>query len=286
MPSSDMSIIQPIPDENTSEAIMFGSQYMFAKSSKYFWDQTQDLMDREIGKLMASIIDPDFALFVVKHRPDMIYARQPPVNDPDKIRDLWTLRQIIAWGTGEELLDVYRTENRMWAMMHGISEYSAKLLEGGISERQWKAATLGFDLPIEYETIRTITDHDAIESRKEMDDLLDEESRMKAEQDRFRREYAMFLNGDLTQEPDDSPADRLSIYREEDITEEECVDEPDEVPSRIHSVGDDVARFLSESRDPISWLIEIGVECSQDNQMEDDPPSRIPALLRRLAHVR
>ena len=92
---------------------MYGSQYMFAKSSKYFWDQTQDIMDREIRRLIESIRDPEFALFVVKHRPDMIHSTEPPVNEPDRIRDLWTLRQIVAWGTGEELLEVYRTENLM-----------------------------------------------------------------------------------------------------------------------------------------------------------------------------
>lgn len=286
MPMNEsMSIIQPIPDENTSEAIMYGSQYMFAKSSKYFWDQTEDLMDREIRILMESIIDPDFALFVVRHRPDMIYAATPPTNEPDQIRDLWTLRRIIAWGTGQEMLDVYRTENQMWAMMHGISEYSGKLLEGGITERQWKAATLGFDLPIEYETIRTIADHDAIKSRKEMDGLLDEETRMKAEQDRFRREYARFLDGNLDQESDD-PADRLDIFREEEEPEApEEVSGPEEEERRVGFVSECVSAFLLTGMDPLSWLIDLGKAFVPPVEPETPRTPRF-GLFGRFAHAR
>lgn len=285
--NESMSIIRPIPDENTSEAIMYGSQYMFAKSSKYFWDQTQDIMDREIRRLIESIRDPEFALFVVKHRPDMIHSTEPPVNEPDRIRDLWTLRQIVAWGTGEELLEVYRTENLMWAMMHGISEYSGKLLEHGITQQEWKAATLGFDLPIEYDTIRTIADHDMIRSKKEMDGILDEESRRKAEQDRFRREYAMFLNGQLDSPRDDSPADRIPIFREETIREDEPEDAPpepadDDSPVRP-TLGMSVARLVAEwDSDPLGWILTEGRESKSGNG------STVVERLwtRRFAHAR
>ncbi|WP_414594838.1 hypothetical protein [Candidatus Methanoprimaticola sp. MG2] len=281
MQSEGMSIIRPIPDENTSEAIMFGSQYMFAKSSKYFWDQTQDIMDREIVKLLASIRDPEFAVFVVKHRPDMIYATDPPINEPDRIRDLWTLRQIIAWGTGEELLEVYRTENQMWAMMHGISEYSSHLLEHGISQQEWKAATLGFDLPIEYDTIRAIADHDAIRSGKEMSGILDEESQRRAEKDRFRREYARFLNGELDEGTEDSPVDRIQLFREEDELLEAEIDfsETDGHDERT-PIGTFVAGFiLLWARDSLEWIVSKGMEKTApcDGRFE---------ALRRLAHAR
>lgn len=226
MTDQTYTVIDPIPDDNTSEAIVYGSQYKFAKSSKYFWDETEDVMDKEIVKLMRKIKDPEFALYVVRNRPDMIWANNPPVPEPDKIRDLWTLRQIIGWGTGKELLDVYRRENKLYAMMMGVSEYTSKLMEGEVSQSMWASATTGLIEPIDYESVRTVKDREEILSKR---DAARYEARDSEEPDfrekearRFNEDYARYLEeeheDDLEEEEEESPedaAEMLDIVREE-----------------------------------------------------------------------
>ncbi len=224
MNDTSFRVIDPIPDDNTSRAIAYGSMYKFAASSKYFWDETEHLMDIEIAKLMRKIKDPEFALYVVKNRSDMIWANNPPVPEPDRIRDLWTLRQIIGWGTGKEILDVYRRENLLYASMCGVSEYSEQLLAGGISQSMWASATTGLIQPIDYESVRTVKDREELISRRDAskygypdsDDPVEREREVR----RFNEDYAEYLE-DLHEEDieeEESPeeiAERLDIIREE-----------------------------------------------------------------------
>ena len=216
-------VINPIPDDNTSKAIAYGSQYKFATSSKYFWDEMEHIMDREILSLMRKIKDPVFASYVVRERPDMIWATNPPVPEPDKIRDLWTLRQIMGWGTGKEMLDVYRRENLLYASMIGVSEYSEQLLAAGISQSTWASATAGLIQPIDYESVRTVKDREEILARRDAsrydDEVYEPVARERAMRE-FNEDYAEYLedlnDGDDSEEesPEDI-ADRLDIIREE-----------------------------------------------------------------------
>ncbi len=225
MTESTYTVIDPIPDDSTSEAIAYGSQYRFAKSSKYFWDETEDVMDKEIVKLMRKIRDPEFALYVVRNRPDMIWANNPPVPEPDKIRDLWTLRQIIGWGTGKELLDVYRRENQLYAMMMGVSEYTSKLMEGDVSQSMWASATTGLIEPIDYESVRTVKDREELLSKRDAARYEARDSEepgfREAEARRFNEDYARYLeeeHEDDIEEDEESPedaAEMLDIVREE-----------------------------------------------------------------------
>lgn len=237
---TSFSVIRQIPDDNTSEAIAYGSEYEFAKASRYFWDETEDEMGKEMRRLMRQIIDPDFALMVLRHRPDMIRSKQPPVNDPDQIRDLWTLRQIIAWGTGREILDVYRTENELYASMKGVRDYSEHLLAQGVSQEMWKAATLGLLRPIEYETVRTVRDRDEDEARREMSGYMDDPEARAREVRRFESEFTRYLDGELGDDSETpSPADRITIYRE---VPEDGMTVP-EVPFEQRPIGADMGRM-------------------------------------------
>ncbi len=227
-------VIDPIPDDNTSRAIAFGSMYKFATSSKYIWDEMEHVMDKEIASMMRKIKDPEFALYVVRNRPDMIWAQNPPVPEPDKIRDLWTLRQIVGWGSGKELLDVYRRENLMYASMCGVSEYSEQLLAGGISQSMWASATTGLMQPIDYESVRTVKDREELISKRYADRCSEEESYEPEARARdireFNEDYAEYLedlHGEDGEDEEESPEDiveRLDIVRE-----------------TIHTVGSDLA---------------------------------------------
>ena len=185
--------IPPIPDEYTAESITYGSAYRFWKSAKYYWDQVEDQLRHDIDDLKGSIRDPRFAAFIMESNRYAIFANPPPFDDPNKIRDCWTLREIVRKGTALYDLQLRRTENRMWAEMVGVSEYSARLNEKGVSEDQWKAATMGQMVPIEFESIRALRDYEPIEAKKEVDEYLSEESRMRAESARIQREYDDWL---------------------------------------------------------------------------------------------
>ena len=126
--------IPPIPDEYTAESITYGSAYRFWKSAKYYWDQVEDQLRHDIDDLKGSIRDPRFAAFIMESNRYAIFANPPPFDDPNKIRDCWTLREIVRKGTALYDLQLRRTENRMWAEMVGVSEYSARLNEK-VSER-------------------------------------------------------------------------------------------------------------------------------------------------------
>lgn len=244
-------VIHPIPDENTSEAILYGDQYLFAKSSRFFWDSVEDMMEAEAERLMHTIRNPEFAVFVMKYRSGMIFSSQPPINDPSQIRDLWTLRQIVAYRTGMELLNVSRLENTMWSMMHGIRGYTSRLLDTGVSQQEWKAATLGMDMPIEYDTVRSVVDRDDLRAAKDVADVIDREARRKAEAERFQYDYEQYLEG-KPPEPD-SPADRLVILRER--TESKRTYERRNGTEFGRRLG---AIVSSWTEDPLDWMVTLG----------------------------
>ncbi len=233
------TVIDPIPDDNTSQAIAYGTEYKFAASSKYLWDETEDLMDKEILALMRKIRDPAFVSYVVRERPDMIWATNPPVPEPDKIRDLWTLRQLVNWHTGKELLDVFRRENLMYASMCGVSEYSEKLLADGVTQSMWASATTGLIQPVDYESVRTVKDREEILAKRDAERYSDDgsyepEARTRAVNE-FNEDYARYLEEraeeaeieDFEEESPEDAADRLEIIREE-----------------VRDIGSDILPFL------------------------------------------
>ena len=195
MPLNDtyQPTIFPIPDEYTANAIMYGSAYTFQLSSKFYWDQVQDQLEQDIERLKRKLINKEFAAYVMNNAQHMVFANPPPSNNPDEIRDLWTLREIVRKGTALRQLDMRRMENRLWSEMMGVSEYARKVNADDISEERWKSATMGQMAPIDFETIRALRDEEPVMAKKEVEEYMSEEARLRAQAKEFRNGYNDWL---------------------------------------------------------------------------------------------
>lgn len=222
-------IIHPIPDDNTSEAIMYGPAYKFAKSSKWYLDELEENADDRIEELIDQIIDLEWAAMVMNRNPRIIFARNPPVSDPDKIRDLWTLRQIVNYGSSKPMIEVFRTTSRLYSTMQGVDQHAQQYIREGVAEPMWKAATIGFNVPIEYETVRTIKNQEYRSSVEDLEsyyyDMDSEERRREADRiEREARDYARSFDED-EEEDEPRPVPEFDIYREYDVADDDPEDE-------------------------------------------------------------
>ena len=226
-------IIAPIPDDNTSEAVMFGPAYRFAKSSKWYLDEVDEYIDQHIQELIDQLEDLEWCAYVMRRSPRMVYAREPPVNDPSKIRDLWTLRQIVNFGSAKQIVKVQRMTSRLYSTMQGVDQHAKQYIEEGVSEEMWKSSTIGFNVPIEYETIRTIKDMDERLSVDDVEELyaqMDTDERRR-EADRIESDMHSYMRtfedeGDSEESGEDDELD-IPIYREYEVDESDD-DESDE----------------------------------------------------------
>ena len=240
MLENEFRLITPIPDDNTCEAIVFGSAYKFAKSSKFFWDAVEDLIRKEIEALKGQLKDKEFCAYVLNSPGlrSMIYRKSPPVSEPDKIKDLWTLRRISNLCSGLVNLDAMRKQNVMWSSMTGVREYTAKLMDSGISDSQWKVAADGIDMPIEYETVRAILEGDEAESMRDADRISEDMEAHRRECEQFERDLENYRrlreaepDDDAEVEDDDLP--ELRIFREVEEDEDNEEDGEDEESETI-----------------------------------------------------
>lgn len=258
MNDSYQPTIFPIPDEYTADAIMYGSAYTFYLSSKYYWDQVQDQLEQDIESLKGKLRNKEFAAYIMNNAQYMIFANPPPSNNPDEIRDLWTLREIVRKGTALRNLELRRMENRLWSEMKGVSEYASKVNAEAVSEERWKSATMGQMAPIDFETIRALRDEEPIIARKEVEEYMSEEARLRAQAKEFRSGYNEWLREmDRSVESDDDDYDGpdeddgrlpdITIYRDEDVEEDIA-----EVRPYVTSVGRDVMAIVRwMSYDPV-----------------------------------
>ena len=258
MNDSYQPTIFPIPDEYTADAIMYGSAYTFYLSSKYYWDQVQDQLEQDIESLKGKLRNKEFAAYIMNNAQYMIFANPPPSNNPDEIRDLWTLREIVRKGTALRNLELRRMENRLWSEMKGVSEYASKINAEAVSEERWKSATMGQMAPIDFETIRALRDEEPIIARKEVEEYMSEEARLRAQAKEFRSGYNEWLREmDRSVESDDDDYDGpdeddgrlpdITIYRDEDVEEDIA-----EVRPYVTSVGRDVMAIVRwMSYDPV-----------------------------------
>ena len=236
MPLNDtyQPTIFPIPDEYTANAIMYGSAYTFQLSSKFYWDQVQDQLEQDIERLKRKLINREFAAYVMNNAQHMVFANPPPSNNPDEIRDLWTLREIVRKGTALRQLDMRRMENRLWSEMMGVSEYARKVNADDISEERWKSATMGQMAPIDFETIRALRDEEPVMAKKEVEEYMSEEARLRAQAKEFRNGYNDWLkemdrsvetDEDFDDYDDDEDDDRtqpdITIWRDEMVDDED-----------------------------------------------------------------
>ena len=263
MPLNDtyQPTIFPIPDEYTANAIMYGSAYTFQLSSKFYWDQVQDQLEQDIERLKRKLINKEFAAYVMNNAQHMVFANPPPSNNPDEIRDLWTLREIVRKGTALRQLDMRRMENRLWSEMMGVSEYARKVNADDISEERWKSATMGQMAPIDFETIRALRDEEPIMAKKEVEEYMSEEARLRAQAKEFRNGYNEWLremdrsvetDEDFDDDYDDDEDDdrtqpEITIWRDEMVDEEDVELTPYSSPTMRDIAG--VIRWMAY--DPI-----------------------------------
>ena len=221
-------LITPMPDDNTAEAVMFGPAYKFFKSSKWYLDEVEESVELTIEELIGQLEDVEWASYVVNNRPYMIYARNPPVSEPSKIRDLWTLRQIVNYGSTYPMIDLYRATTRLYSTIEGVDQHARQYIEGGVSEDMWRQATLGFTVPVDYETIRTIKDRDELMAASDAEGMyamLDDEAR-RQEAERIRddyRRYGLSFDDDGETEPEDD-------HDSDSESEEPIEDDEPEIP--------------------------------------------------------
>lgn len=221
-----LSVIPPILDDNTSESIMYGSSYKFVKSSKYYWDAMEYEVANQIEYMKTMLLDLRFCRWaILPENRDMIMMDVPPVDTVQKIRDLRTLKEIWKLGTVLRDIDVRRTENIMYGKLTGISEYSRKMMADGISDYVWKSAVLGFNEPIEYETIRDKLD----EEEKVAYFQARQTAQLEEEKAHFKKEYEEYLESVRKAEDEkmkESPKTDLKIIKEIEVEDKD--EEPSE----------------------------------------------------------
>lgn len=276
------SIIKSVPDSNSKEAILYGSEYIFAKSARYFWDQVEDHLKKKLAETLDEINDMEFALFVVNEAPNLLTMTSPPL-EIDQIRDLRVLSEWIDIRKALYLLEIRRKENDQYARLVGVSEYSRQ--RGTITETDWKAAILQANDPLDYESIRAIKDMDAKLSEYESQY---EQERMNAYR-RFRgmAEHSEETETDKSEVAADEELDSIEIYEEVgtedggdadspveesgDIGEE--TDGPVEESDDIGEDGCDDAAELINDEESEEQQEETDAEPSDAEVISEDEPS-------------
>ena len=153
------NIPEPLQDENTSEAIVFGPAYSWVKDIMWIWDEIEEYLRRKADSLEGQIMDREWAYHVMVHNPYLINARSPPVNEVSRLNDLFTLRSLCKCLAAIDKIAEYRKQNTAWARMKGAERY-VKGMEGrGITEAEWGAANSSFNMePITYDNVHGIGD--------------------------------------------------------------------------------------------------------------------------------
>ena len=275
------SIIKSVPDSNSKEAILYGSEYIFAKSARYFWDQVEDHLKKKLAETLDEINDMEFALFVVNEAPNLLTMTSPPL-EIDQIRDLRVLSEWIDIRKALYLLEIRRKENDQYARLVGVSEYSRQ--RGTITETDWKAAILQANDPLDYESIRAIKDMDAKLSEYESQY---EQERMNAYR-RFRgiAEHSEEAETDKSGDAADEELDSIEIYEEVETEDggdanspvEESgdvgdADSPVEESDDIAEDGCDDAAELINDEESEEQQEETDAEPSDAEVISEDEPS-------------
>ena len=255
------SIIKSVPDSNSKEAILYGSEYIFAKSARYFWDQVEDHLKKKLAETLDEINDMEFALFVVNEAPNLLTMTSPPL-EIDQIRDLRVLSEWIDIRKALYLLEIKRKENDQYARLVGVSEYSRQ--RGTITETDWKAAILQANDPLDYESIRAIKDMDAKLSEYESQY---EQERMNAYR-RFRgmAEHFEEAETDKSEVAADEGLDSIEIYEEVENEDSGDADSPAE---ESDDVGEETDGPEEESDDIAEDGCDDAAELINDEESEE-----------------
>ena len=166
-----------LQDENTSEAILYGPAYSWIKNILWIWDEIEEYLRRKADSLDSQIIDREWSYYVMTHNPYMIQARSPPVNEVNRLNDLFTLKSLTKCLTAIRKLKEYRKQNVAWARMKGIENYIKGMEGRGITENEWGIANSSYVMePINYDTVHGTGPagypEEAVDYRQAMMDIL------------------------------------------------------------------------------------------------------------------
>ena len=181
---------------------------------------------------------------MLERRPNMIWSKQPPLNEMDKLRDLRQLREVIRRGTAIRNLEVRRANNEMYAKLKGIDKHVKEVRQTGISETMWMAATSGRNQQIDYEMLREILDDDKLKAEAEAEEIGLSLAERRKENERFQQEYEEYLR---SKKEDMDPQRAME-------SEDPVQDEPGQRPFNIEDVSifqeaaDDMRRREEEAR--------------------------------------
>ena len=240
----DASIMVPRPDSNTAEAILYGDEYQFYKSAMWWWDAVRNELEKQLEVEKSKLRDPEFCLYVLERRPNMIWSKQPPLNEMDKLRDLRQLREVIRRGTAIRNLEVRRANNEMYAKLKGIDKHVKEVRQTGISETMWMAATSGRNQQIDFEMLREILDDDKLKAEAEAEEIGLSLAERRKENERFQQEYEEYLR---SKKEDMDPQRAME-------SEDPVQDDPGQRPFNIEDVSifqeaaDDMRRREEEAR--------------------------------------
>lgn len=143
-----------LQDENTSEAILYGPAYSWIKNVLWIWDEIEEYLRRKADSLDSQIIDRKWSYYIMTRNPYLVEARSPPVNEVDRLNDLFTLRALCRCHIAIRKLSEYRKQNIAWARMKGVENYVKGMDGRGISESEWGIANSGFAMePVNFDTV-------------------------------------------------------------------------------------------------------------------------------------
>lgn len=233
-----------LPDPNTAQAIAFGPAYEDMAGIMWAWDAMEDHLMQTSQSLESQLMDRAWCYEVLKKNRYLIFARSPPVNEVQHLRDLQTLRQLCKVQAALHKIDEYRDKNVAWARMQGIKQYVGSMKGTGISESRWKASTSEWNTrPINYYNVNNPVEvtGDNFDWDEALKDLMGDKSYNKlvknmglaseeetfesrnrwGEEDESEDEYCE------EDESDDDESDDEE-YEDEDESEEESEDESEE----------------------------------------------------------
>ncbi len=249
-----------LPDANTAEAILYGKAYSWIKSALWAWDEMEDYLLKKADSLDSQIMDREWAYEVMTHNRYMIYARSPPVNEVQHLKDLFTLRSLSKCLAGIYKIREYREQNVCWARMKGIQEYVSSLAGRGISESEWKAATADYNMrPIDFDSVHGLVPDmlpgESVDWDRAMSDLMGEDEYQKM----LGRLYGGF---DVPSDDEDEDEDGLAPGEGPEGADEDEVDEESLGPF-WDGLSDDLDEmFADPSEEAMAALGEEPDECS------------------------
>ncbi len=255
-----------LPDTNTAQAISYGPAYDEMIGIMWAWDSMEDHLMQVSQSLESQLMDRAWCYEVLKKNRYLIFARSPPVNEVQHLRDLQTLRQLCKVQAALHKIDEYRQKNIAWARMQGIKQYVNGLKGTGISESRWKASTSEWNTrPINYYNVNnpvevTGDDFDWDEALK---DLMGEKS------------YDKLVKSMGLASEEEAPMRRNRWMEEEDESEEDYweEDEPEDTEDEVEDESDD-EEYEDEDE---SEEDEDESEEDEDESIPDEPEIPIPA---------